>query len=158
MNRLYRFPIPISGEALASAEEIVRQADVLTFFDETFEVHRAVHYRVEKIRHGTSTTALLDLNCLKDILAIGREDHSRDSSHRILGAALCLFFRCADIDVEPCMPLHESPSDADGELNLFRKIDNAEEDDLLKVMRGDWTSIPEKNLPASRRIAIARSP
>jgi hypothetical protein len=143
---LYQFEMPIVCEKLAHVEEIVRQADVLTFFDESFDVYKSINYRLERAKHGTSTSVLLDLNCFKDILMVGRED-SRDQSYRKLGAALCLFFRCADIEVEPCMPLHESPKDADGELCLFRKIDNAAEDDLLQVMLERDFLIPSHRLP-----------
>ncbi len=105
-------------------------------------------YKAQFAQYETSSFALLDLNTFKDILSVGRSNDSRGVAFKRLGAALILFFQCSDILVEPCMALHESPIDASNELNWFRRIDNANPNDLWEVATGKADFISEDRLPS----------
>lgn len=150
-TEIYKFEMPISAKELALVERAVRHTDVLTFFDHSVEPSEVLRYRLEKAKFDTDTFALLDLNCFKDILALARNDPSRSTERLKFAAALCLFFQCADINIEPGCALHESPSEAAEELTLFRRIDNTDPKVLMKVVSGELRKIPENCLPEMSR-------
>lgn len=149
---LWSFEMPVPPETLALVEGIVRESNVLTFFDSSIDPAEAIRYRFEKAQYDTDTFALLDLNCFKDILSLGRADRSRSDQRRKQAAALCLFFQCADISVEPGFALHESPGNAAEELGLFRTIDNLDPIDLANVATGKVERIPSDRFSDVRPI------
>jgi hypothetical protein len=138
---------PIPAADFQQVERFIREANVLTCFDSSVDPASAILFVSEKFRFGTETRALIDLNIFRDILSLGRLDPGRDESHRKLAAAVVLFFQAAEVLVEPCMALHESPSDAARELELFYRIDNAEPLELLEVFHGKRTSVSLPDLP-----------
>lgn len=150
---IFRPPIPPSD--FQEVESAIREAGVLTCFDQKVDPANAFRFVSEKLRFKTESRALIDLNVFRDILALGRQDTGRGPQHRRLAAALVLFFQAAEILVEPCMALYESPCRAEEELELFRQIDNSEPGELLKVFRGqrEWVSLPP--LPDSVSLPVA---
>lgn len=146
-GKLYRFEMPISREDLSLVEDSVRKSGVITLFDPSDDAASILNYRFQKAEYGTQTYALLDLNAFKDILSLAREDSSRKIYPKREAAALCLFFICADIDLEPCMALHENSKDCAAELKLFRQIENVDPEIFLEIMHGDLETIPEDYLP-----------
>lgn len=150
---ILRLPIPAAD--FQQVEGVVREAGILTCFDSSIDPANAILFVSEKLRFGTETRSLIDLNIFRDILSLGRPDPGRDASHQKLAASVVLFFQAADILVEPCMALHESPSDAKRELELFQQIDNAEPRDLLEVFQGKRTAVSLPDLPHSVSIDVA---
>ena len=142
---ILRPPIPHSD--FQQIEAVVREAGVLTCFDSSVDPADAIRFVSEKMRFRTETRALIDLNVFRDFLSLGRPDLGREVIHQKLAAALAIFFQAAEILIEPCMALHESPSDAERELELFRRIDNADPKELFEVFRGKRTSVTLPDLP-----------
>lgn len=142
---------PIPAADFPQVERLIRESGVLTCFDSSVDSASAICFVNEKVRFGTETRALLDLNVFRDILSLGRPDPGRNADHRRLAAAVVLFFQAAEVLVEPCMALHESPSDAERELELFQRIDNADPRELLEVFHGKRTlvSLPDLPVPAA---------
>ena len=155
---ILRPPIPRSD--YQQIEAVVRGTGVVTCFDSSVDPASAVRFVSEKARFRTETRALIDLNVFRDILSLGRPDDGRDAAHQRLAAALAIFFQTAGILVEPCMALHESPSDAALELELFYRIDNANPRELLEVFHGKRTSVtlPDLSEPISIDQAVLKRP
>jgi hypothetical protein len=143
---------PIPTADFKQVEQALRVSGILTCFDQRVDPANALRFVSEKVRFGTEARALIDLNVFRDILSLGRPDAGRDSEQRRLAAALVLFFQTAEIQVEPCMALHESPGDAEQELDLFRRIDSAEPQELLNVFRGSQGLIELPSLPEPANI------
>ena len=148
MPAFYQFPMPIPISDLSRIEDMIREAGIMTIFDPTVEPVDASLYRLQRASSKTECRALIDLNVLKDILSVARQGDRRSQDARRLGAALIAFCQCADIEIEPSVALHESPKHWRKELQLFRGIDNAETQDLVKVAMGEIEQIPAKQLPS----------
>lgn len=144
---ILRPPIPTAD--FQQVEDVIRKADILTCFDQSVDAASAIRFVSEGMRFGTATRALIDLNIFRDILSLGRADQGRNAGHRRLAAAIVLFFQAAEILVEPCMALYESPSNPTVELNLFRQIDNAEPEELLEIFHGKKSRVTLADLPES---------
>ena len=151
---------PIPSVDFQQIEGAVRESGVLTCFDSSVDPASAVRFVSEKVRFLTETRALIDLNVFRDILALGRPDPGRDAGHRRLAAAIAIFSQAAEILIEPCMALYESPSDAERELELFHRIDNADPKELLQVFNGKRTSVtlPDLIEPVSIDQAALKRP
>lgn len=155
---IFRPPIPPSD--FQEVESAIREAGVLTCFDQKVDPANAFRFVSEKFRFDTESRVLIDLNVFRDILSLGRRDPGRGFQHGRLAAALVLFFQAAEILVEPCMALHESPTRAEEELELFRQIDNADPNELLEVFRGqrEVVSLPPLPSPVSLPVAALSIP
>ena len=146
MDKIYSFELPLKLKQVEEVEAALKNVKLLTLFDLTPKAHRIITYKAEFVKHGTNSSVLIDFNLFKDILSIGR---SADATckRRKIGAAFIIFCQLADIEIEPCMALHESPSAAEEELRSFRRIDSADIQDLWRVFSGDLNMLNEERLP-----------
>jgi hypothetical protein len=147
MPAFYQFPMPVPPDDLAMIQNMVREAGIVMAFDSRLDAADATLYRHQSAEWTTKCRALVDLNIFKDILSVARLGDKRDTEARRLGAALLAFCQCAGIEIEPSMALHESPENWKEEFLLFRRIDNAETTDLVKVALGEIEQIPAQQLP-----------
>ncbi|MGJ8678291.1 MAG: hypothetical protein ACSHX0_12285 [Akkermansiaceae bacterium] len=155
MEKIIIYEEDFSDEDHKLIRSILEEHDVLQLFKENQSINNVWLYRKEDVLHKTQSRALIDRNILKDILSIARIDKHRDHKFTRLGAALILFFQLADIDVEPSFAIHENPEDALSMLSLFRQIDSAKPECLLKIIKGEWLIIPPEHLPTVSEDTLA---
>ena len=148
MESLIMFDLPIKGQELELVQGIVKKSEVLTLFDNSIDAGSILTYLKESKLHGTSCRALIDLNVLKDILTVGRSgDGAKLAGRRTFGAAFVLFCQCANIMIDPSIAIHESPSDASSELQLFYSLDSADPLELFRVVSGEVGYLRNECLP-----------
>lgn len=154
MESLYQFEMPIAFGDLQRIEQILERAGLFSILTKDFNPYSAVAYRHQQAEHGTSFTAYLDLNVLIDVLSVTRITKDETQERRKLGAAAIVFFQCANIQIEPNIAIHESPRQAEAEVTLLRRIDNADTADLIKVAFGDLPYLSESQLPSAKLVSF----
>jgi hypothetical protein len=154
MEALYHFEMPIHFCDLHRIEQLLEDSGIFTVFTEDFNRYSAAAYRHQQSEFETSFKAYLDLNVLIDVLNVARITKDDVQERRRLGAAVIAFFQCANIQIEPNIAIHESPREAEAEVTLLRKIDNADTIDLLKVAFGDLPHLSESQLPLVKPVSF----
>lgn len=154
MKALYQFEMPIEFGDLQRIEQLLESAGIFSIFTRDFNPYSAVAYRHQQAEYGTTFKAYLDLNVLIDVLSVARITKDKTQERRKLGAAVIAFFQCANIQIEPNIAIHESSRQAEEEVTLLRRIDNAHSADLIKVAFGDLPHLSENQLPPVKLISF----
>jgi len=139
--------IPYAPEDYCLIIDTLKDHDILTLFDRDIDAYDHMLYVKERVCHGTDCVVYIDLNMLLNILSVARVDHGRADTFVKLGSAFILFCKISQIDIEPFYALNESPKQAKEELLLMQRIENAYEELLLRILRGEILFIPETLLP-----------
>jgi hypothetical protein len=150
---LIQFYYPLPARERREIEDILERADVLrtSFADRPDKIYRTDTYRGEEARHGTTTYILLDRNILTRLVGL-IEGRTATEEHR-LAAAVLAFAQCANILIEPSLPMHEVASSesndaANAELRSFRVADEASPLLYADVALGRRSHLPADALPA----------
>lgn len=146
--------MPIPPDWLLRIAEELRRADVFTpsFAAPEVDLYDPAVYRQQSDRFATQTRLLVDRNVLSRWVSLVRGE-APGANHR-LAAGILAFAQCADIQIEPNIPLYELAQQqgndtAAAELANFRIADNVHPGHWAEVALGTEDLIPVAVEPVS---------
>lgn len=139
--------MPIQPRRLLRIAEVLRSADVFTpsFAAPEIDLYEPMVYRQQRERFETHTRLLVDRNVLSRWVSMVRGEAS--SANDRLAAGILAFAQCADIEIEPNIPLYEvaqwqGNDGANAELADFRFADTVHPGYWAEVALGEGNQVP----------------